>query len=403
MKIGINSSKTFPSPKRVLLIVTLGHMLQHFTQGISVLYPSIMADLGLNYTQLGLIIAAGSITGGSFQILFTILTRYFQKSFLLGIGTMIISLGFYVMSIATNFLHLLIAKIIWGFGSAAQHPIGSTMISDQYDNKEIGKAFGLHFSLSNIGTLLGPIVMGTLSVTIGWEKTLLLSVIPPLILGVIMIHYLQNSESKAQHELNDVLTDIRSALRIKGAVPIIIAQSLITAGTGWGVIVKYTPLFLVDAINLDIFDMTIVYSIAVSGGIFGPLIIGKLSDRIGHIQSAILATFISSIMIFLLALYDSFSILLVIHLFMLAFTAFSLSGLLQSHISDIVDKKDREMIIGLFYTIGYGSSSISVTIIGFLIDKYESFTPAFFLIAILGIFATIILFSQFLNRRSNNL
>ena len=203
--------------------------------------------------------------------------------------------------------------------------------------------------------------------------------------------------------MNDVLTDIRSALRIKGAVPIIIAQSLITAGTGWGVIVKYTPLFLVDAINLDIFDMTIVYSIAVSGGIFGPLIIGKLSDRIGHIQSAILATFISSIMIFLLALYDSFSILLVIHLFMLAFTAFSLSGLLQSHISDIVDKKDREMIIGLFYTIGYGSSSISVTIIGFLIDKYESFTPAFFLIAILGIFATIILFSQFLNRRSNNL
>ena len=73
------------------------------------------------------------------------------------------------------------------------------------------------------------------------------------------------------------------------------------------------------------------------------------------------------------------------------------------HHLDIVDKKDREMIIGLFYTIGYGSSSISVTIIGFLIDKYESFTPAFFLIAILGIFATIILFSQFLNRRSNNL
>ena len=141
MKIGINSSKTFPSPKRVLLIVTLGHMLQHFTQGISVLYPSIMADLGLNYTQLGLIIAAGSITGGSFQILFTILTRYFQKSFLLGIGTMIISLGFYVMSIATNFLHLLIAKIIWGFGSAAQHPIGSTMISDQYDNKEIDELY----------------------------------------------------------------------------------------------------------------------------------------------------------------------------------------------------------------------------------------------------------------------
>ena len=38
--------------RRVLTAVTLSHLAQHFTVGVSVLYPQVMSDLALSYTQL---------------------------------------------------------------------------------------------------------------------------------------------------------------------------------------------------------------------------------------------------------------------------------------------------------------------------------------------------------------
>ena len=66
MKEAVKSGR---SDKILLGAVTFSHLAQHFYVGLSVLNPEIMADLNLNYTQLGLVTGTTSIISGFLQMI----------------------------------------------------------------------------------------------------------------------------------------------------------------------------------------------------------------------------------------------------------------------------------------------------------------------------------------------
>ena len=63
------------SPNSVLAVTTISHMMQHIFLGTSILFPFIMAELNLNYTEFGIVIAISSLIGGTFQIVFSLTSR----------------------------------------------------------------------------------------------------------------------------------------------------------------------------------------------------------------------------------------------------------------------------------------------------------------------------------------
>ena len=74
------------SKKTVLSVVTFSHFAQHFLVGLSILYPEIMVDLQLNYTQLGIATGVGSTISGFLQMAWSIFARYAPRRVLLGFG-----------------------------------------------------------------------------------------------------------------------------------------------------------------------------------------------------------------------------------------------------------------------------------------------------------------------------
>jgi len=104
--MGVSAEKT-RSPNSVLAVTTISHMMQHIFVGMSILFPFIMYDLKLSYTEFGIAIAASSLIGGAFQIIFSIASRRVARHILLGLGNLLLAAGTFLTGIAQNFLHFL--------------------------------------------------------------------------------------------------------------------------------------------------------------------------------------------------------------------------------------------------------------------------------------------------------
>ena len=170
-----------------------------------------------------------------------------------------------------------------------------------------------------------------------------------------------------------------------------------------GVIITYTPLYLKNQLHVGLFETSVIYSIGVVGGVLGTMVFGYVAGKWGNLRTASIVFGGGSLLILLLALHRTFTVFLIPHLFFVGATSFSSSSLLQSHLASIASPNQRDVLLGLYFTIGFGLSSIWTTLTGFIIDMDPSFTLAWILQAALGTIAFLIssytLFTQTKSRR----
>ncbi len=383
------------SERGVLATLTFSHLAQHFHAGLSVLYTDIMFDLNMNYIQLGVMTGTTRIISGFLQIVWSILSRYFSRRLLLGFGNILTSIGCLIIGRSQRFIEITFGNIVSGSGQAAPHPIGTSIIANKFQKGKVAGALSIFYGLGYIGNIISPIILSAISLSIGWRQAIFFLVLIPLITGINVLYYLKSdpsaSRSIQKEEPTHLLSDVKSAIHVKGALLILAAQGFAVGGTGMGIIITYTPLFLRNILKIGIFETSIIYSIAVAGGVIGTIMFGHMANKYGNLKTVATIIGICSILILLLTFYHSFNLFILFHLFLIGTTSFASSSLLQAHLSSISTPRQRDILIGLFFTVGFGISSVWTTIAGFLIDIYQSFNPVWILRSFLGIIAFFIL------------
>lgn len=386
----------------VLAALTFSHLAQHFYAGAPILFQSVRIDLGLSYTEIGVMTGTSSIIGGFLQIVYSIAGRHLPRRILLGGANLAISLGCLLMGLADRFVGLLAGNGIAGVGQAGQHPVGTSIIAQKFGKKSVAGALSTFYGLGYIGNIISPILLSSIAVFMGWRFSFFFLAIIPLITGINVLFYLRGEPSGDRTILKgaqrNLRSEIRSSLKIKSVIFVLVAQSFITGGTGMGVIITWIPQFLRDAtkgLGLGIFETGVIGAVATTGGVIGTIIIGHLANRFGHLRTAIVCTCSTIFMVYLLTLYSSFTLILVPHLFIIGVTAFSITSLLQAHLATISTSSQRDILLGLYFTFGFGVSSLWSTIIGNLIDRY-SFSAAWILMSLLGLVASFMLCNAYL-------
>ena len=379
----------------VLASITCSHLAQHFCLGFSVLYPDMMSDLNLNYTQLGIMSGASSIVSGFLQMLWSLLSRSASRGFLLGFGNVLMSAGTGIMGVAKRFVELVCGNIVSGIGTAAQHPVGTSIITQKFPQERASRALSIHYGLGYVGNIVSPVFLSSIAILLGWRQASYILATIPLVAGVSVLYYLRSEESASKSvqdkERANLWEDLKSSLRVKGAMLVVAGEAFAVGGTGMGVITTYTPLFLRRGLDVGPLETSIIYSISVIGGVAGTLMLGYLAQRLGNLRTAIPVVGVGSLLILLLTAYGSFNILLAAHLFLIGATSFSFSSLLQAHLASVSTPRQRDIMFGFYFTVAHGISSVWTALIGFLIDTYNSFNPAWALRAILGSIAFFLL------------
>lgn len=374
--------------KRVLTAVTLSHLAQHFTVGVSVLYPQIMSDLTLSYTQLGIMTGSVRIIAGFLQMAWSLLNRYASRGLLLGVGNLLMSAGCFIVGRARGFVEFTLGEGVRGSGQAAQHPVGTSIITHTFPQERVPWALSIHYGLGYVGNILSPVLLSTISVLVDWRWATYLLAAVPLATGMTVLYALTRGVpvrgSQAGASRGALWTDVKSALRRRSVILVIAVQAFAVGGTGMGVIITYTPLFLNNALQVGILETSVIYSLAVLGGVLGTMLFGHLASRFGNLNVAAVVVGSCSTLILLLTLYGSFTLLLIPHLFLIGTTSFACSSLLQAHLASITTPAQRDVVLGLYFTVGFGLSSIWTALTGLLIDAFASFSPAWILRATLG-------------------
>ncbi|MBS7619672.1 MFS transporter [Candidatus Bathyarchaeota archaeon] len=387
--------------------ITISHFAQHLYAGSSILYNNIMEDLNLNYTQIGMMVGIVNILGGFLQIVYSVTSRWVSRRLLLVGSNFALSIGSAITGVASCFEGVLAGKTVIGIGQAGIHPVSSSIISSKFD-KRLGSMLSIFYGLGYVGNIVSPILLSSIALFSGWRNAFLLLTLIFFFSGLIVFSGLRGEASAdriSSEESGDrLLGDVKAAFKVRGAIPILIAQAFISGGTGMGVMTTWIPVFLRDSskgLNLTVGFAGIITSLATIGGVLGTLYLGRLGDQHGYLKIALISLSITTVTIFLLTAYKEYNILLIPHLFILSMTTFSMSSLLQAQLVKNATHAEKDVLLGFYFTFGFGVSALWSTLLGALIDSF-SFNAIWLTMVGAGLAAQICLIFSARSQRDSN-
>ncbi len=135
------------------------------------LLPFIKEDMGLSFTEVGLLRSVFSGASAVLQVPAGFLAESMGEFWLLVWGNVWVSAGLVAMAMAPVFVALVAASGVGGLGGGMQHPLASSMVSRAYDDKGRATAVGTVNFAGDLGKMIAPLVAGLLAVSLGWRAT----------------------------------------------------------------------------------------------------------------------------------------------------------------------------------------------------------------------------------------
>ncbi|HEY7342984.1 MAG TPA: MFS transporter [Ktedonobacterales bacterium] len=388
-----------------MITISAAHAVLH---GVSILMPLIFPILhdqyGFSYTQIGLIGTVSGLAGGLLQLVFGYLSRSVPRKVLIGVGNLVVAVATFMTATAVTFLPWLGWSALRGVGGAPQHPAGNSILADSYGARRRGFAIAGHVAGGNVGTLLVPFIGAALIKAFGWQPTLMIFALPGLAAGsavLLLTREPARPETKpavksANRPLGVRIAALLAPLRHRGVILVIIASLIAAGGRGLGILTKYLPLYLLGPIKLPQTTVTVLYTLLLAGSIVGPLVAGRISDRVGRRPLLLLSYGLATIFTLLAPVVFGGGaplIIMVIAITGLGLVVYCESPLLQTYLVDNSAPDQRDVAMGWYFTLAFGIGSLWDVILGSVIDRTGSFIPAFLLMAVSYVAAaTVLLF-----------
>jgi MFS family permease len=275
--------------RSTLVLLGVGFGLVGFDRWLMApLFPHMMRDLNLNYSQLGSLMGVIGVTWGLWSILMGPLAdRVGRKKIL--VATMVTFSALSCLSgLATGFLSLLLLRGAMGIAEGTFTPASIAANSDASHPSRRGLNQGLQISMIPLmGLGFAPIVATQLLQWVpNWHWVFALSAIPGFIVAFFIwrcIHDRLPAVAKVHgHHKPQRWLDLFSNRNVTVAT-----VSILCAMGGIFVIGAMVPTYLVTVIRLDVRSMGFVASAVGFGGFIGCFALAGLSDYIGRRPTAL--------------------------------------------------------------------------------------------------------------------
>lgn len=141
----------------------------HFHFMFPSLFPWLMVDFGLNFTQVGLTMTVFFVASGIGQALSGfVVDRIGALRVLYGGLALFVASGL-ALAAAPNFAMLLFAALLAGTGNSIFHPVDFTILNRRVSPARLGHAFSVHGLSGNLGWALGPAMLTTIATAWNWR------------------------------------------------------------------------------------------------------------------------------------------------------------------------------------------------------------------------------------------
>jgi len=376
----------------MLHLSNVSHAVNHFqNQMMTMLYPYIMADLGMSYTAVGVLSAICSVLSSVCQGASGFLTPFFSRCKLLGFGNLGIALGTLMSGLAPSYLAMIVARGVASIGSSAQHPVGYSILSS-YFPKNRAAVMALNTSVSNVGTLVATPLATALLLVMGWRQIFFVVTIASVVMGLVYFFFrdygMPGRSGSGRARLVQGFGSYRRVLKDRNMLLIACVFMVGGAGRDGGVNQIYFAPHLANDFGYSKLTIGILITAISVGSILGPLFFGWLSDKFSRVRMLQASLALSCVGTLWVAYLGPGEVMLFISLLLYsAFTA-SRGTQTQAIVADATSNEDRDAAFSLYFLLGFLSQPFWVLVTGFLMDT-AGFATALTLLSgtyIVGIF-----------------
>jgi MFS family permease len=381
--------------KNVMLhLSNVSHAVNHFqNQMMTMLWPYIMAELGMSYTQVGALSAISGALNSICQGAYGFLTPFISRCKVLGLGNVGIALGTLMSGLAGSYPMLILARGVAAISSSAQHPVGYSILAS-YFPKNRGAVIALNTSISNVGTLIATPLATVLLLCLGWRAIFMVVSLASLIMGLVFFFFRDygapSRVGSGRARLAQGFGSYRRVLKNRNMVLIALVFMVGGAGRDGGVNQIYFAPHLANDFGYSALIVGTLMTAISIGSIVGPIVFGWLSDRLsrrGMLQVSLALSCIGSLWVAHLgpgevALFSS----------LLLYSAFTSSRgpQTQAIIADSTSDEDRDAAFSTYFLLGFLSQPFWVLVTGYLMDK-AGFSTALTMLSTTYILGIIIL------------
>ncbi|MCY3898011.1 MAG: MFS transporter [Caldilineaceae bacterium] len=285
--ISDRQADTIPRPRlrhelltNTVLLVAGGHfLLELFHQYLPVFFPLYRAEFGLTYGQIGMITLVGTTTMSLAQPLFGFFIDRFDARRIAALSVLWVGLIMAVLGFSGNYWVLLIGVALAGFGSAAFHPAGASVVTKATDEGKRGRAVSFFAVGGNIGSAGSPLLLAIGLGVLGLKGTVVL--LPVVVLAAIWLVNGLGQESKVEREAHRQ----RQSRAGQGFLLGLVLITVVAMTRAWFQLslTTYLPTLLEDRGFSVVYGGQMLFVLSLLIGV-GSLFGGILSDRFGRWQ-----------------------------------------------------------------------------------------------------------------------
>ncbi|HUP29295.1 MAG TPA: MFS transporter [Usitatibacter sp.] len=373
---------------REVWLITIGHALTHwYPATFYLLLPIIGRELGLSYSQIGLIMTCQYVAGAIANVPGGILVDTVgRKGLLMALSLFWVGFPYLLMGFSHGYLMLLACISLVGFGNSLWHPTAIPTLARRFPERK-GFVLSLHGMGGNVGDALAPLAAGALLAYLTWREVVILNVIPGLVMSVLLLVLLgsmrvgSRAKDKADAEgrvqtLADYFRGVPALFRNRSLV-FLTASSAFRSMTQ-NALLTFLPVYLAYEMGYSPFWVGAGMFALQAAGFAASPIAGHLSDTMGR-RSVMMTSMLMTAVVLVFMAFAGKSHAFIFFIAVLGFFLYAIRPVLQAWLLESTPKNMGGTSIGILFGAQSLGASVAPLIGGIIADRYGLITTFWFL------------------------
>ncbi len=370
----------------ILPAFVIAHFSHHVVTGaLSPLLPRLRDELGLDYSNAGLLVSAFALTYAFMQIPVASASNYVSRRKLVAGGLIGTGAGAIAMAVGGDFWTIVALLVAIGFFGSTYHAVASAFLSLTFSQAHRGRSLGLH-TVGGSGSLLVTPVLAVVIAGLfnNWRAAYVILGVLPILAGLVIWVAAREQEAVHQQAAAAFKGERISLLEIARLIGLLVAIAAVAAML-FQAVLSFLPLYLVDkhGVNRDLAG--IIPGLATGGGMFGAPLGGWLSDRWGR-RPVIIASLLAGAPFLYFLTVLSFDWLFVVAIILYGLLLSARMPVMEAVIADVVPVSQRGTALGFYFFLSQETAAVATPVVGYLIDAYGA-DPTLAWLSVVGIAA----------------
>ncbi len=377
-------------PWRELWLITIGHGLTHwYPATFYLLLPLIGAELGLSYSQIGLVIscqyvaaAIANVPGG------VLVDTVGRKGLLMAVSLFWVGFPYLLIGFTHSYPMLLVCIALVGFGNSLWHPSAIPTLGQRYPERK-GLVLSLHGMGGNVGDAVAPVVIGAALAVFSWREVVVMNVVPGLVIALLMLAFLGTLQLGAttragagrepeSQSFVDYLKGLRLLFRNRSLVLLSTGSSFRTMTQA--TLLTFLPVYLAHELGYSpVWVGACLFALQAAGFAAAP-IAGHLSDRWGR-KSILVGSMLTSAVVLALMAVSGGSPLFIGLIAVLGFFLYATRPVIQAWLLETTPRNMGGSSIGVLFGAQAVGGALGPLLGGMLADRYGLLATFYFLAA----------------------